>query len=60
MIGSTDDSALGLWQKWQDDIMEAILAGEQAGNGCGKRIGPYSCCSVVQGDCLELMKQLPD
>jgi site-specific DNA-methyltransferase (adenine-specific) len=23
-------------------------------------IGPYPCCSVVQGDCLELMKSLPD
>jgi hypothetical protein len=23
-------------------------------------IGPYKCCSVVQGDCLELMKQLSD
>lgn len=27
---------------------------------CGRKIGPYKCCSVVQGDCLELMKQLPD
>jgi DNA modification methylase len=23
-------------------------------------IGPYKCCSVVCGDCLELMKALPD
>jgi len=23
-------------------------------------IGPYPCCSVVEGDCLELMKALPD
>lgn len=60
MIGTTDDETWGLWQKWQDDIMEAILAGEQAGTGCGNRIGPYPCCSVVQGDCLELMRQLPD
>lgn len=28
--------------------------------GCGRMIGPYPCCSVVCGDCLELMKQLPD
>lgn len=27
---------------------------------CGRKIGPFDCCSVVQGDCLELMKQLPD
>lgn len=27
---------------------------------CGRKIGPYDCCSVVQGDCLELMKALPD
>jgi len=28
--------------------------------GCGRMIGPFRCCSVVCGDCLELMKQLPD
>lgn len=27
---------------------------------CDRKIGPYDCCSVVQGDCLELMKALPD
>jgi predicted RNA methylase len=27
---------------------------------CDRMIGPYPCCSVVQGDCLELMKALPD
>jgi DNA modification methylase len=27
---------------------------------CDRKIGPFDCCSVVQGDCLELMKQLPD
>lgn len=27
---------------------------------CDRKIGPYSCCSVVQGDCLELMRELPD
>lgn len=27
---------------------------------CARKIGPFDCCSVVQGDCLELMKQLPD
>lgn len=28
--------------------------------GCGRKLGPYPCCSVIQGDCLELMKSLPD
>ena len=27
--------------------------------GCGRKIGPYECCTVVCGDCLELMKGLP-
>lgn len=27
---------------------------------CGRKIGPYDCCSVVCGDCLELLKALPD
>jgi site-specific DNA-methyltransferase (adenine-specific) len=27
---------------------------------CSRKIGPYNCCSVVEGDCLELMKALPD
>jgi site-specific DNA-methyltransferase (adenine-specific) len=27
---------------------------------CDRKIGPFDCCSVVQGDCLELMKLLPD
>lgn len=27
---------------------------------CQRTIGPYPCCSVIQGDCLELMKVLPD
>lgn len=27
---------------------------------CGRKLGPYDCCSVVCGDCLELMKELPD
>lgn len=28
--------------------------------GCGRKIGPYDCCTVVCGDCLELMKSIPD
>lgn len=28
--------------------------------GCGRKLGPFDCCTVVCGDCLELMKQLPD
>jgi DNA modification methylase len=27
---------------------------------CGRKIGLYDCCSVVEGDCLELMRALPD
>jgi hypothetical protein len=27
---------------------------------CGRKIGPFDCCSVVQGDCLVLLKQLPE
>lgn len=27
---------------------------------CGRKIGPYDCCSVVCGDCLELMREIPD
>lgn len=27
---------------------------------CGRKLGPFDCCSVVQGDCLELMAALPD
>ena len=27
---------------------------------CGRKIGPYECYSVVCGDCLELMRELPD
>ena len=27
---------------------------------CDRHIGPYPCCSVVCGDCLELMRALPD
>jgi site-specific DNA-methyltransferase (adenine-specific) len=26
---------------------------------CDRMIGPYPCCSIVQGDCLELMKAIP-
>lgn len=28
--------------------------------GCGRKIGPFDCCSVVCCDCLEAMKSLPD
>jgi site-specific DNA-methyltransferase (adenine-specific) len=27
---------------------------------CDRKIGPFDCCSVVEGDCLELMRELPD
>lgn len=26
---------------------------------CTRKIGPFDCCSVVQGDCLELMADVP-
>lgn len=26
---------------------------------CDRKLGPFDCCSVVEGDCLELVKQLP-
>ena len=28
--------------------------------GCGRKLGPYDCCTVVCGDCLQLMRELPD
>lgn len=27
---------------------------------CSRKIGPYDCCSVVCGDCLKLIKAIPD
>lgn len=27
--------------------------------GCGRKIGPFSCCSVIQGDAVQLVKELP-
>jgi predicted RNA methylase len=37
-----------------------VFGGHQVTVSCERKIGPFDCCSVVQGDCLELMKQLPD
>jgi site-specific DNA-methyltransferase (adenine-specific) len=37
-----------------------VFGGHQVTVSCDRKIGPFDCCSVVQGDCLELMKQLPD
>lgn len=28
--------------------------------GCGRKIGPFDCCSVVQGDCSELLPLVVD
>jgi site-specific DNA-methyltransferase (adenine-specific) len=28
--------------------------------GCGRKIGDFSCCTVICGDCLELMKAITD
>ncbi len=41
-----------------DELVEAAL--EQDERQCNRMIGPYPCCSVVQGDCLELMRDMPD
>ena len=27
--------------------------------GCGRQVGAFECCTVVQGDCLKLIRQLP-
>lgn len=49
---STDE--FGLILKEQDDIKEVILS------GCGRMIGPYPCCSVVEGDCLQMLTEIPN
>lgn len=28
--------------------------------GCGRKIGPFDCCTVVVGDCLDVMAEMPD
>jgi len=28
--------------------------------GCGAKIGPYDCCSIVVGDCLDVMAEIPN
>lgn len=53
MDKSSDE--FGLMQQWQDSIHDEALA-----MTCDRRIGPYPCCSVVQGDCLVLMRELAD
>jgi len=40
--------------------VERAARDESEAMTCGRKIGPYDCCSVVCGDCLELMKALPD
>jgi DNA modification methylase len=37
-----------------------MVGGHEVTVTCSRKIGPYDCCSVVEGDCLELMKALPD
>jgi site-specific DNA-methyltransferase (adenine-specific) len=37
-----------------------MVGGHEVTVTCGRKIGPYDCCSVVEGDCLELMRALPD
>lgn len=27
--------------------------------GCGRKIGPFDCCTIVQGDCLDVVAQMP-
>ena len=29
-------------------------------NGCGRKIGPFDCCTVVVADCLDVMAEMPD
>jgi len=28
--------------------------------GCGRKIGPFDCCTIVVGDCLDVMAEMPD
>lgn len=28
--------------------------------GCGRKIGPFDCCTVVVGDCLDVMAEIPN
>jgi site-specific DNA-methyltransferase (adenine-specific) len=28
--------------------------------GCGRRIGPFDCCTIIEGDCLNIMPEMPD
>ena len=49
------------WHEWTSWLLEEALEWEKPHSvACGRMIGPYACCSVVEGDCLELMKVLPD
>lgn len=55
-----DDNPLNLPK---DTILLHSTAGHSVtlwNQGCGRKLGPFDCCTVVCGDCLELMKQLPD
>jgi DNA modification methylase len=45
---------------WEAEIMEEALNHKAGPVSCGRMIGPYACCSVVEGDCLELMKAISD
>jgi len=27
--------------------------------GCGRKIGPFDCCTIVEGDCLDVMAPIP-
>ena len=29
-------------------------------DGCGRKIGPFDCCTIVVGDCLDVMAEMPD
>ena len=50
-----------------DEIIEAAMeqealqkAADEAGAGCGRKIGLFNCCTCVCIDCLEAMKAIPD
>jgi len=37
-----------------------VRDGGNVSEGCGRKIGPYDCCTIVTGDAKELAKAIPD
>jgi site-specific DNA-methyltransferase (adenine-specific) len=48
--------------KFEGDIgfLFHVVGGHKVTVICDRMIGPYRCCSVVEGDCLSLMRDLPN